>query len=163
MELPDLRNPDPERTSRTPETTVFYDFIPAMKNIGEALSDIEQTGEAAAIAGAIQYIDNLIEIAGDFRRNLKVVQYELNRPSRDYAKMSRQERKALRDAIRDGAIREKWLEMRKRYDEERERKRQIAREKKEERRAINRQEHYRLQREMWRARRQNGSSMSAGT
>ena len=42
-------------------------------------------------------------------------------------------------------------------------KREIAREKKEERRAINRQEHYRLQREMWRARRQNGSSMSAGT
>lgn len=100
MDIPDLRNPDPSRGERSPENTVFNDLIPAMKKVSEALADVEDTGESMSIAVAIEYINALIGVADDFKRNLRFIQYEINRPAREARSMSREQRAARREAIK---------------------------------------------------------------
>lgn len=110
MDIPDLRNPDPARGERSPENTVFNDLIPPMKKISEALADVEDTGESMSIAVAIEYVNALIGVADDLKRNLRLIQHEINRPVREAKKMSREQRAERREAIKAERRKERELE-----------------------------------------------------
>ena len=96
MAIPELRNIDPTRGERTPDNTVLYDIVEEIKVINTWIDKIYEDADSRSFTGAIKSIARMIEVAEDLKRNLRVIQAELNRPAREQAAISRAQKEEFR-------------------------------------------------------------------
>lgn len=109
MEIPELRLIDPLREKRTPETTVMYDIVEHLKVITALIDKVYEDGDSGSFTALARAYDELAEIATDCRRNVRLVQHELNRPKRERVAAWREQEAAIRKEKLDAKMKQREI------------------------------------------------------
>lgn len=97
MGIPELRLIEPARGPRTPENTVMHDLIEQLKVINRAIDAVYEDPDSAKFTALAKAYDEMMQIANDCKRSVKVVQYDLNKPKRERAAQMKEERQQRMD------------------------------------------------------------------
>ena len=75
---------------------MLYDIVEEMKTVNSWIDKIYEGADSPSFTGAIKSLSRMSEVIDDFKRNLKTIQTELNRPAREQAAVSRAEKEEFR-------------------------------------------------------------------